>query len=251
METTTTSRKIAYKRCSTDEDKQNVGRQLHDCGIAFDEEYVEYASGKSLNGRPILNECLQNLNRGDELHFNDMSRCSRVVKDIHEVVDNLIARGVKVVFQAESIIFDGTSDMQSAMARMMLTVISAVNELFLAQNSFNIKQGLRKAVAEGKKLGAASPKYQQKLKEGKINHVGKSRHAKTITHLHSIKDLFQKSIDLIKQGVVQCDGKAIKARSYRQVALGLNSLGLCTPASGGEWNSGSVQRSLEILDIKL
>tara|TARA_B100001059_G_C17790827_1_gene560043 strand:- start:828 stop:1583 length:756 start_codon:yes stop_codon:yes gene_type:complete len=251
MTTTTISRKIAYKRCSTDEDKQNVGRQLHDCGVLFDHEYVEYASGKTLNGRPVLMECIESLNKGDELHFNDMSRCSRVVKDIHEVVDNLIAKGVKVVFQAESIVFDGTSDMQSAMARMMLTVISAVNELFLAQNSFNIKQGLRKAVAEGKKLGAASPKYQEKLKAGEINHVGKSRHANTTAHLLSIKDLFIKSLELTKQGVVQSNGKVIKAKSFSQVATALNTLNLCVPPSGGKWNGGSVQRAIEVLQIKL
>ena len=52
-------KKIAYKRCSTNEDKQDVGRQLH--GMDFDEVVVEYASGKNEKGRPLFKKCLKEL----------------------------------------------------------------------------------------------------------------------------------------------------------------------------------------------
>ena len=251
MTTTTISRKIAYKRCSTDEDKQNVGRQLF--GLTFDEVVVEYASGKNEKNRPLFQKCVSGLNKGDELHFQDLSRAGRNSLELQITVKDLVARGVKVVFHTEGLTFvgEGGDPMAQAMSEMMLSMLAAVNQIFLVQTSQAVKQGLKRAVAEGKKLGAASPKYQEKLKAGEINHVGKSRHANTTAHLLSIKALFVKSIELTKQGVVQSNGKVIKAKSFSQVAIALNTLNLCVPPSGQKWNSGSVQRAVAVLGIKL
>jgi DNA invertase Pin-like site-specific DNA recombinase len=157
----------AYKRCSTNENKQDVSRQLH--GKTFDEIVVEYASGKDEKGRPLFQELKQKLLSGDELHFNDLSRAGRNTKDLLSTVEELVERGVKVVFHSENLTFVNQEQdpMAGAISKMLLTMLASVNELFLTQNKVAIKQGLQAAKEKGVKIGAASPKHKETYKRNK------------------------------------------------------------------------------------
>lgn len=207
--------KVAYRRCSTDDTKQDVARQLF--GMDFDKEFVEYASGSSVKGRPVFQECLEYVQAGDSLYFADMSRAARNASELLVTVEMLIAKGVNVIFVSEGLTFTDSKEdaMKSAMSKMMLTMLSAVNELFLTQNSVAVKSGMKRAKAEGKKFGAASPNYNRTNSVSKkTNTAAKSRTeavSKTIRLLmsvitrptcKSIADALTKSDTLLPSGVL-------------------------------------------------
>lgn len=186
----------AYKRCSTNEDKQDVTRQLF--GKEFDEVVVEYASGKDEKGRPLFQELKKKLLSGDELHFNDLSRAGRNTKDLLATVEDLIERGVKVVFHTENLTFvsDEVDPMAGAISKMLLTMLSSVNELFLTQTKVAIKQGLEAAKAKGVKLGAASKKYQttyQRNKEAGLHKQSKVRTQQNPELINRVKQMHSDS----------------------------------------------------------
>ena len=150
-----------YKRCSTNETKQSVARQL--LGMTFDKEFIEYASGSSEEGRPVFNEMKDTVKSGDEIWFGDLSRAGRNTSQLLASVEELMLKGVKVVFKSENLTFvSGDVDpMQGAISKMLLTMLASVNELFLTKNKIEIKQGLENAKSKGIKLGGANPKHRE------------------------------------------------------------------------------------------
>ena len=160
----------AYKRCSTNEDKQSVERQLF--GMKFDQVFSEYASGKNEEGRPVFQKMISILKEGDELWFNDMSRAGRNTKQLLHTVESLIEKGVKVIFKTEGLTFisDTLDSMAGAISKMLLTMLASVNELFLTQTRIAIKQGMQAAKANGVKIGAANPKHKETYEKNKHLH---------------------------------------------------------------------------------
>lgn len=138
----------AYKRVSTNETKQNTDRQLY--GMTFDKEFIEYASGKNEKGRPVFQKLKSILKEGDTIWFNDLSRAGRNTKDLLATVEELMEKGVKVVFKSENLTFvnNEVDPMQGAISKMLLTMLASVNELFLTQNRVAIKQGLYRVKQE-------------------------------------------------------------------------------------------------------
>ena len=96
--------RYAYKRCSSvTEGRQDVARQLF--GMTFDKIFTEYASGKNEENRPVFQQLKDVLEEGDEVWFNDLSRAGRNTKQLLNTVEDLISRGVKVVFKTENLSF--------------------------------------------------------------------------------------------------------------------------------------------------
>lgn len=214
----------AYKRCSTNEDKQSVDRQLF--GKTFDRVVIEYASGKNEKGRPLFQELKGKLVRGDEIHFNDLSRAGRNTKELLSTVEDLVERGIKVVFHAENLTFvDVEQDpMVGAMSKMLLTMLSSVNELFLTQTKIAVKQGLQNAKANGKKIGGSSPKWRETYNNNREQ------------GLHTTTKLFKDSPE--KEKTVVAVKTALSYSSYQkleEVADVLNKNGVTT-ATGKPWS---------------
>lgn len=140
-----TGKRIGYKRVSTDE--QNPARQLE--GMEFDKTFVEYASGKSTD-RPQLRLMLDYVREDDIVFVHTMDRLARNVRDLCQLVDGLIAKGVEVRFVTQSLTFDGRND---AISRMMLFVMGAIAEFELAVIKERQLEGIRIAQAAGKYKG--------------------------------------------------------------------------------------------------
>ncbi|MBU2873842.1 recombinase family protein [Marinobacter salexigens] len=77
-----------YRRVSTAE--QKTDRQLP--GMNVDREYEDKLSGKDLN-RPQLTAMLQNLREGDLVHVHELSRLGRSVRDLLDVVQQVVDTG--------------------------------------------------------------------------------------------------------------------------------------------------------------
>ena len=140
--------RVGYVRVSTAD--QNTDRQLD--GVDVDRTFVDKASGKNTD-RAALQECLGYLREGDELVVHSMDRLARSLVDLRNVVDALVARGVRVTFDKQNLTFsDDTSD---PCAVLMLSVMGAVAEfersIILERQREGIALAKRKGVYKGRK----------------------------------------------------------------------------------------------------
>jgi len=83
--------KVGYMRVSSVD--QSLDRRLD--GIKLDRVYEEKISGKDRE-RPQLKECLSFLREGDVLHVHSMDRLSRNLKDLLNIVSELVGKNVSV-----------------------------------------------------------------------------------------------------------------------------------------------------------
>ncbi len=112
---------FGYARVSTKD--QNLDRQLTVLEPVCDKVIVEKESGKSTNERPELLNLLSQLRNGDYLITHSIDRLARNTRDLLEIIDSLVARGVTVQFLANSMSFDNCPQ-----SRLILTMMGAVAE---------------------------------------------------------------------------------------------------------------------------
>ncbi len=168
-----------YCRCSTDDTKQSVDRQIKDV-IELGAEpkliYTEYESGTKRQ-RIELNRMLDVISEGDTLIVTEISRLSRSMRDLLEVLDMLKDKKVKVILGAFTLDFSkGDVDpMVLGMVQMMGVFSQMEREITVNR----IKSGLNNAKAKGVKLGRVKTtvdtipplfkKYYEQYKANEIN----------------------------------------------------------------------------------
>ena len=135
---------IGYKRVSTLD--QNTSRQLVD--VALDKVFEDKISGKSLN-RPELQNLLNFVREGDNVHVHSMDRLARNLEDLLSLVNQLTSKGVSVQFHKENLLFDNTSSTK-AMTKLILSIMGAVAEF----ERMLILERQREGIALAKKRGA-------------------------------------------------------------------------------------------------
>lgn len=139
---------IGYVRVSTT--GQNLDTQkeaLEKYGI--DKLYEEKASGRKTD-RPILNEALNYLRKGDTLVIYDLSRLGRTVHQVVKLLDEFIQKGIGFVSIKESL------DITTPMGKAMAHIIAVFNEMQVNVQNEKIREGLLIAKEQGKKLGRRS-----------------------------------------------------------------------------------------------
>ena len=112
---------FGYARVSTKD--QNLERQLAVLEPICDKIVTEKESGKSTSERPELLNLLSHLREGDTLITHSIDRLARNTRDLLEMIDNLVERGITVQFLANSMSFDN-----SPQSRLILTMMGAVAE---------------------------------------------------------------------------------------------------------------------------
>lgn len=141
-------KRIGYVRVSSVD--QNTVRQLD--GVRLDRVFTDKASGKDTN-RPQLKAALDYLRDGDVLVVHSMDRLARNITDLLHTVATLNERGVVVEFVKESLTFTGDD---SAMSKLMLTIIGGVAEFERAMIRERQLEGIAKAKQAGKYKGRQS-----------------------------------------------------------------------------------------------
>ena len=113
-------KQIGYIRVSTID--QNTDRQLH--GITLDKVFEDKCSGKDAN-RPQLKACLEYLRDGDTLVVHSIDRLARSLRDLLNIVQDLLARKVSIRFVKENMDFNGDkpNPTQKAMSRAVMIFI--------------------------------------------------------------------------------------------------------------------------------
>ena len=134
---------VKYLRVSTT--RQDTGRQdmqLDKLGIKFDKEYEDKLTGKNTE-RPQLNKMIVELKEGDTVYCESISRLGRSLKDLIEIIEQLVHKGVRVVVVKEGI------DTNSSTYKLLLAVFGGVAEMERETTQERVIQGVEKCKATG------------------------------------------------------------------------------------------------------
>ncbi|OUE69898.1 recombinase family protein [Citrobacter freundii] len=172
-----------YVRVSTQD--QNIARQMSalDGVVEPDNILIEKISGKDTN-RPQLQRLLNDkltLRPGDTLVIKSIDRLARNTKDLLEIVDILINKGVTVRFIDNTMTFDNTPA-----SRLILTMMGAVAEF---------ERGvIRQRQAEGIEIAKGAGKFRGRQAK-------QSLHDKVRTLIATGEHTNEKIADLAECGV--------------------------------------------------
>lgn len=136
---------VGYVRVSTFE--QSSARQLE--GVYLDQRFEEHASAKDVD-RPVLQECIKYVRKGDTLHVHSIDRLARNLQDLQRLVERLTKKGVSLHFHKEGLVFDGG---ESPIQRLLLQVIGSVAEFERALIKERQREGIAAAKAQGRGFG--------------------------------------------------------------------------------------------------
>ena len=135
---------VKYLRVSTT--KQDIGRQemqLDKLGIKFDKEYIDKITGKTKD-RPMLNKMIVEVNDGDTVYCESISRLGRSLKDLIDIIEQLVNKGVRVIIVKEGI------DTSSSTYKLLLAVFGGVAEMERETIQERVIQGIEKCRITGK-----------------------------------------------------------------------------------------------------
>ena len=141
-----------YARCSTNEELQDINRQIRELkqlGAEEDTIYREYESGMK-NERVELQRLLKAVGAGDTIVATEVSRITRSTKQLCEIIEFVKEKHIKLVLG--SFVVDCTKELDP-MTEGMLKMMGVFSELERNIISQRVKSGLQNAKAKGKQLG--------------------------------------------------------------------------------------------------
>lgn len=137
---------IGYKRVSTTE--QTTARQLTD--IQLDRVYEDKISGV-VKDRPELNRCLDALREGDTLHVHSVDRLSRSMRDLLDIVDQVLKAKANLIIYSPKLEFTSNSD--DYLQTFQLQLFAIIAQLERAMSRQRQREGIAMAKANGTKSG--------------------------------------------------------------------------------------------------
>lgn len=159
---------VGYIRVSSQ--GQNTERQLAD--VALDKEFIEVMSGKSANDREKLREAIEYVREGDTFAVHSIDRLARNLRDLQDIIHELLKKGVSVCFIKENLFFTANAD---PMATLMLQMIGAFAEFERSMIRSRQKEGIEMAKKNGRKLGRKTKINKEVKKEvGSLREQGTS-----------------------------------------------------------------------------
>lgn len=151
---------FGYARVSTKD--QSLERQLAVLEPVCDKIISEKESGKTTSERPELLNLLSHLREGDTLVAHSIDRLARNTRDLLEMIDGLVERGIVVRFLANGMSFDN-----SPQSRLILTMMGAVAEFERGMIASRRNEG----IAIAKEAGRYKGKQKNKELHSKITEM--------------------------------------------------------------------------------
>ena len=143
---------MAYCRCSTNETKQNIDRQIRELKEAGAEKiYAEYEHGDAAV-KPQLELLLENAKEGDTILALEVSRLARSTQQFLKIVEQVKEKKICLRI-LNSITVDCRNGSIDPMSQAFLTISSVFAELELNIIRERVKSGMQNAKAKGKRLG--------------------------------------------------------------------------------------------------
>ena len=147
-----------YARCSTNEDRQDINRQIRELkefGATDETIYLEYASGTKTD-RIEFNKLLNIVKPGDTITTTEVSRLSRSTKQLCEIIELAQLKQLKLIIGA--FVVDCSKGELDPMTEGMLKMMGVFAEMERNMISQRVKSGLENAKAKGKVLGRPTVK---------------------------------------------------------------------------------------------
>lgn len=141
-----TGQVIAYLRVSTTD--QHLDRQ-ETITDGASKVFREKASGGTRDERPVLNEMIAYAREGDTVRVYSLDRLGRNSRDLHNLVHELVERGIAVEFVKENMRLSNAAD-SSSMDRMMFSMFGA----FAQFERDLMKERQREGIEAAKQRGA-------------------------------------------------------------------------------------------------
>ena len=144
--------KYGYARCSTNETKQDINRQLRELkelGVEADFVFMEYESGTKAD-RAQLKRLLNTVQTGDTIIATEVSRITRSAKQLCELLETAKQKKLCFIFGAFKV--DCTKELDP-MTEGMLKMMGVFSELERNIISQRVKSGMENAKAKGKQIG--------------------------------------------------------------------------------------------------
>ena len=145
-----------YARCSTNESKQDINRQIKELKAAGAEEVIceyEHGDAKTKKELAMLLELAQ---AGDTIITLEVSRLSRSTQQLCELIDVIRDKRLRLVIVG-SITIDCRSGELDAMSSAFLKMAGVFSELELQMIRARVKSGMANAKAKGKHVGRPEP----------------------------------------------------------------------------------------------
>ena len=141
-----------YARCSTNEDKQDINRQIRELKEAGAEEVVfEYEHGDA-KVKKTLHMLLDTVTEGDSIITLEVSRLSRSTQQLCEILDIVKHKHLRLVILG-SITVDCREGHIDPMSQAFIQMSGVFAELELSIIRERVRSGVRNAQLNGKKLG--------------------------------------------------------------------------------------------------
>jgi DNA invertase Pin-like site-specific DNA recombinase len=144
-----------YARCSTDETRQDIERQIRELmamGIAREHIYLEYESGTKIDRTEWI-KLIHAAQPGDTIATLEVSRISRSVRHLLDILDFIAERKLRLVI-ANSITIDCTNASNiDPMSKAFLQMAGVFAELERNIIAARVKSGMAKAASEGRTPG--------------------------------------------------------------------------------------------------
>ena len=141
-----------YARCSTNETKQDINRQVRELKAAGAEEiFIEYEHGDSR----IKSEqaaMLEGAVSGDTLIVLEVSRLARSKKQLCEIIDVIREKHLRLVIVG-SITLDCRNGQADPMSEAFLQMAGVFSQLELAMIRARVRSGMANARAKGAHIG--------------------------------------------------------------------------------------------------
>lgn len=141
-----------YARCSTNETKQDINRQLRELRAAGAEEiFLEYEHGDS-RIKPQQVQMFAQAHPGDTIITLEVPRLARSTQQLCEIIDRVRERRLCLVIVG-SITLDCREGQTDPMSEAFLQMAGVFSQLELSMIRARVRSGMANAAAKGAKIG--------------------------------------------------------------------------------------------------
>ena len=141
-----------YARCSTNESKQDINRQVRELKAAGAEEiFLEYEHGDS-KIKPQQEALFAQAQPGDTITVLEVPRLARSTQQLCEIIDRIRENRLRLVIVG-SITLDCRDGRADPMSEAFLQMAGVFSQLELAMIRERVRSGMANAKAKGKRIG--------------------------------------------------------------------------------------------------
>ena len=144
--------KRGYSRCSTNETKQDIGRQVRELKAAGAEiVYMEYEHGDA-KVKSQQTQMFADAEAGDTILVLEVPRLARSTQQLCEIIEIIQEKRLRLVILG-SITLDCREGKADPMSEAFLQMAGVFSQLELAMIRSRVRSGMANAKAKGKRIG--------------------------------------------------------------------------------------------------